>query len=51
MLQEDEVMQPNEESCDSTMHNQLKIIYIKEEEPNDDEYLCERRVFSSFIVY
>ncbi|KAK2847644.1 hypothetical protein Q7C36_009326 [Tachysurus vachellii] len=36
-----ENMQLNEDTCESNMHNELKIIYIKEE-PNDDEYLyCE----------
>ncbi|MCJ8732996.1 hypothetical protein PDJAM_G00217920 [Pangasius djambal] len=35
-------MQLNEDTCESNTHNELKIIYIKEEEPNDDEYLyCE----------
>nr|XP_023697602.1 uncharacterized protein LOC111859298 [Paramormyrops kingsleyae] len=34
-----ENMQLNEDTCESNMHNELKIMYIKEEEPNDDEYL------------
>lgn len=41
-LQEGKNMQLNEDTCESNMHNELKIIYIKEEEPQEDEYLCER---------
>lgn len=41
LLRKGKNMQLNEDTCESSMHNELKIIYIKEEEPNDDEYLCE----------
>ncbi|XP_060780245.1 histone-lysine N-methyltransferase PRDM9-like isoform X2 [Neoarius graeffei] len=34
-----ENMQLDEDTCESNSHKELKIIYIKEEPPNDDEYL------------
>lgn len=40
-LREGENMQLNEDTRESNLHSELKIIYIKEEEPNNDEYLCE----------
>lgn len=37
-----ENMQLNEESRGSSeTHDEFRIIYIKEEEPSDDEFLCE----------
>lgn len=37
-----ENVQLNEESRESSeVHEEFKIIYIKEEEPSDDEFLCE----------
>ncbi|KAF5889961.1 histone-lysine N-methyltransferase PRDM9-like [Clarias magur] len=32
-------MQMNQDSCESNEHKELKMICVKEEEPDEDEYL------------
>lgn len=41
LFQEGRNMKINQDSCESNEHKELKMICVKEEEPDDDEYLCE----------